>query len=49
MRENVELPVAELKKYPLNSRKHSKAQIDALVAAVREWGWTIAIRCMMIF
>jgi ParB-like chromosome segregation protein Spo0J len=33
-------PVVELVPYARNARTHSAAQIDKIVASIREWGWT---------
>jgi DNA modification methylase len=35
--------VASLIPYAKNSRTHSPAQIDQIVASIKEWGWTIPI------
>ena len=36
-------PITELLAYPQNPMMHDAAQIDAIVASMREWGWTIPI------
>lgn len=42
--EKVELrPLSGLRGYARNSRTHSPEQVAQLVAAIREWGWTIPI------
>lgn len=39
-RENVEMGIAQLKRFPQNSRTHTKAQIDSLVKSIKEFGGT---------
>lgn len=34
------LPVADLVPYARNARTHSPAQVDQIVASIREFGWT---------
>lgn len=36
-------PLAGLKPYEKNARTHSPAQIDEIVASIREWGWTMPV------
>jgi hypothetical protein len=36
-------PITELLAYPQNPMTHDEAQISAIVASMREWGWTIPI------
>lgn len=36
-------PIAALVDNPRNSRTHSDEQVDQIVAAIREWGWTTPI------
>lgn len=33
-------PVASLKPYDRNARTHSDAQVEQIIASIREWGWT---------
>ena len=33
-------PISALVPYARNSRTHSPAQVDQIVASMREWGWT---------
>ncbi len=36
-------PLVELRAYDRNSRTHSPEQVAQLVAAIREWGWTVPV------
>lgn len=36
-------PVADLTPYARNARTHSAAQVDEIVASIREWGWTVPV------
>jgi ParB-like chromosome segregation protein Spo0J len=36
-------PLAKLVPYARNARTHSEAQIDAIAASIREWGWTMPL------
>lgn len=37
------LPIADLKPFKRNPRKHSPEQIAQIIAAIRKWGWTIPV------
>lgn len=36
-------PIDRLKPYERNARTHSDAQIEQIVASIREWGWTVPV------
>lgn len=36
-------PIERVKPYPKNAKKHEKAQIEALKASIRRFGWTTAV------
>lgn len=36
-------PVAKLVPYARNARTHSEAQVSAIAASIREWGWTVPV------
>ena len=37
------MPIEALKGYERNARTHSEAQINQIVASMRQWGWTIPL------
>ena len=45
LREMVMVPLKELRANPKNPKTHPEEQVDALVAAIKEWGWTQPILC----
>ena len=36
-------PLAKLLPYARNARTHSDAQISAIAASIKEWGWTMPL------
>jgi hypothetical protein len=43
MKEFEKIPVADLKPYPKNARKHSQTQLDMIAASIREFGFVAPV------